>query len=387
VKTVYLDNSTTSFPKAPGVGAAMADYLDDLGVNISRGTYAAAMTAGLTVLQTRRQLKELFHFGGREAQVIFTPGATAGLNLLLKGLLQPGDHVLVSSLEHNSVMRPLTELAERGVVFSRIPADREGRTQPADIDASLRPETKLLLVSHASNVSGTIFPLREAAEICRRRGLPLAVDGAQTAGHLPLDFDALGLSALCVPGHKGLLGPQGIGALLLEENFARRLSPLTSGGTGSVSDSEFQPTFLPDRFEAGTQNLPGIFGWHQALAFLQAEGIAKIREREKHLTSMLLHELSDLPLRVVGPTDVAARVGVVSLDFPDTDNALATDRLEQEFGILTRCGLHCAPHAHQTLGTFPQGTVRLSVGFATSEEDIRRAVAAVKNVVERHDFQ
>jgi len=380
LKTIYLDNGATSFPKAPGVSAAMTHYLDDIGANINRGTYQPAIDASLTVLETRAKLASLFHLGGKENHVVFTPGATEGLNLILRGFLHPGDHVIVSSLEHNAVMRPLSDLADRGVTFSRIPANRDGVTDPRELLPLIRPETRLVLVSHASNVSGTLFPLEEVSRLCYARGLPLAVDGAQTAGHFPIDFDALHLAALCVPGHKGLLGPQGIGAVLLAPEFARQLSPIVTGGTGSASDSERQPSYLPDKFESGTQNLPGIFGLHAALAFVESQGVDALRRRESELTGMLLDALQDLPLRVAGPMDPARRVGVVSLDFPEQDNAAMAFRLESEFGILTRCGLHCAPNAHKTLGTFPQGTVRLSIGHATTEEELAAAVNAIRAV-------
>lgn len=380
MKTIYLDNGATSFPKAPGVSAAMTHYLDDIGANINRGTYQPAIDASLTVLETRAKLASLFHLGGKENHVVFTPGATEGLNLILRGFLHPGDHVIVSSLEHNAVMRPLSDLADRGVTFSRIPANRDGVTDPRELLPLIRPETRLVLVSHASNVSGTLFPLEEVSRLCYARGLPLAVDGAQTAGHFPIDFDALHLAALCVPGHKGLLGPQGIGAVLLAPEFARQLSPIVTGGTGSASDSERQPSYLPDKFESGTQNLPGIFGLHAALAFVESQGVDALRRRESELTGMLLDALQDLPLRVAGPMDPARRVGVVSLDFPEQDNAAMAFRLESEFGILTRCGLHCAPNAHKTLGTFPQGTVRLSIGHATTEEELAAAVNAIRAV-------
>lgn len=380
MKTIYLDNGATSFPKAPGVSAAMTHYLDDIGANINRGTYQPAIDASLTVLETRAKLASLFHLGGKENHVVFTPGATEGLNLILRGFLHPGDHVIVSSLEHNAVMRPLSDLTDRGVTFSRIPANRDGVTDPRELLPLIRPETRLVLVSHASNVSGTLFPLEEVSRLCYARGLPLAVDGAQTAGHFPIDFDALHLAALCVPGHKGLLGPQGIGAVLLAPEFARQLSPIVTGGTGSASDSERQPPYLPDKFESGTQNLPGIFGLHAALAFVESQGVDALRRRESELTGMLLDALQDLPLRVAGPMDPARRVGVVSLDFPEQDNAAMAFRLESEFGILTRCGLHCAPNAHKTLGTFPQGTVRLSIGHATTEEELAAAVNAIRTV-------
>ena len=380
MRTVYLDNGATSFPKAPGVGEAMADYLLHNGANVNRGTYGRASSAAMTVLETRLRLKELFRFPGKEAEVILTPGHTYGLNQILLGFLRPGDHVIVSSMEHNAVMRPLTELAGRGVEFSRIPADRAGRTSAADLLPLIRKNTKLVMVDHASNVSGTIFPLEETAALCHKRGIPLALDAAQTGGHRDIDFGALHLAALSVPGHKGLLGPQGIGALLLDADFAARLRPLVTGGTGSASDSEVQPDYMPDRFESGTVNLPGIFGLHKSLGFILEQGIEKLKEHDEALTARFLEGVRDLPLRVAGPADPAEQVGVVSLDFTDTDNGEIAYRLEREYGILTRCGLHCAPNAHKTLGTFPQGTVRFSFGYATTEEEIDYAVRAIRTL-------
>ena len=380
MQTVYLDNGATSFPKAPGVGAAMADYLENNGANINRGTYSRASSAAMTVLETREQLKELFHFPGEETNVVFTPGHTYGLNQILCGFLHPGDHVIVSSMEHNAVMRPLMELQKQGVEFSRIPADRTGRTRAEDICPLFRKNTRLVMVNHASNVSGTIFPLEETAEICRREGVPLTVDAAQTAGHREIDFEALHLAALSVPGHKGLLGPQGIGVLLLEKNFAAALQPLTTGGTGSASDSEIQPHYMPDRFESGTINLPGIFGLHAALSFILDRSPAALGLHEQRLTERFLRGIENLPLRIAGPSDAREQVGVVSLDFGDLDNGELAYALERDYGILTRVGLHCAPNAHKTLGTFPQGTVRFSFGYATKEEEIDYAVNAIRKM-------
>ncbi len=299
---------------------------------------------------------------------------------MLRGFLKPGDHAVVSSMEHNAVMRPLTDLTKTGVTFSRIPANRDGLTNAGDLLPLLRPETKLVLVSHASNVSGSVFPLEETAKICREKGIPLAVDAAQTAGHLPIDFDLLGLAALCVPGHKGLLGPQGIGAVLFSEEFAKQVSPLITGGTGSASDSELQPDYLPDRFESGTVNLPGIFGLHTALEYVLRRGIDDLRQQEAAMTTRFLNGLAGLPVRVAGPQTCDRRVGVISLDFTGLDNAEAAFQLEQQFDIFTRCGLHCAPNAHKTLGTFPQGTVRFSVGYTTSEAEIDRAAEAIRTI-------
>lgn len=378
--TVYLDNAATSFPKPPMVGARMREYVDEVGAPVNRGSYEAAQQAELVTLRLRQRLCALFGFAD-PAHVILTPGNTWGLNMLLSGALRPGDHVLVSAMEHNAVMRPLTLLAKRGVVFDRIPCDAEGRLQTDRIEVMLRPNTRLVLLAHASNVSGTVQDAAAVGEICAARGIPFALDAAQTAGHIPLDFTALQLSALSTPAHKGLMGPQGIGALLLRPDFAKTIEPLVSGGTGSVSDSEDIPFYLPDRFEPGTPNLPGIYGWEAALEYLESVTVEAVAAHDRALSERLLAGLRDMPSVVlVGLYTAEGRVGVFSLDFPGKDNAEIAARLEEEFGILTRCGLHCAPSAHRTLGTFPRGTVRLSLGWFNTEADIDRALRAIKAV-------
>ena len=376
--TVYLDNAATSFPKPPAVGARMREYVDEVGASVSRGSYQAAQQAELVTLRLRQRLCALFGFAD-PSHVILTPGNTWGLNMLLLGALRPGDHVLVSAMEHNAVMRPLTQLEKRGVAFDRIPCDAEGRLQTDRIEVMLRPNTRLVLLAHASNVSGTVQDAAAVGEICAARGIPFALDAAQTAGHIPLDFAALHLSALSVPAHKGLMGPQGMGALLLRPDFAKTLEPLVSGGTGSVSDSEDIPLYLPDRFEPGTPNLPGIYGWEAALEYLEDVTVEAVAAHDRALSARLLGGLRDVPgVSLIGPDTTEGRVGVFSLDFPGKDNAEIAARLEEEFGILTRCGLHCAPNAHRTLGTFPRGTVRLSLGWFNTEADIDRALQAVK---------
>ena len=378
--TVYLDNAATSFPKPPTVGARMREYVDEVGASVNRGSYQAAQQAELVTLRLRQRLCALFRFAD-PAHVILTPGNTWGLNMLLLGALRRGDHVLVSAMEHNAVMRPLTQLAKHGVAFDRIPCDAEGRLQADRIETMLRPNTRLVLLAHASNVSGTVQDAAAVGEICAARGIPFALDAAQTAGHIPLDFTALHLSALSVPAHKGLMGPQGIGALLLRPDFAKTIEPLVSGGTGSVSDSEDIPLYLPDRFEPGTPNLPGIYGWEAALEYLEGITVEAVAAHDRALTARLLGGLREIPgVVLVGPDSVENRVGVFSLDFPGKDNAEIAARLEEGFGILTRCGLHCAPSAHRTLGTFPRGTVRLSLGWFNTEADIDRALRAIKAV-------
>lgn len=376
--TVYLDNAATSFPKPPEVGARMREYVDEVGASVNRGSYEAAQRAELVTLRLRQRLCALFGFAD-PSHVILTPGNTWGLNMLLLGALRPGDHVLVSAMEHNAVMRPLTQLAKRGVAFDRIPCDAEGRLPIGRIEPMLRPNTRLVLLAHASNVSGTVQDAAAVGEICAARGIPFALDAAQTAGHIPLDFTALRLSALSVPAHKGLMGPQGMGALLLRPDFAKTLEPIVSGGTGSVSDSEDIPLYLPDRFEPGTPNLPGIYGWEAALEYLEDVTVEAVAAHDRALSARLLGGLRDVPgVSLIGPDTTEGRVGVFSLDFPGKDNAEIAARLEEEFGILTRCGLHCAPNAHRTLGTFPRGTVRLSLGWFNTEADIDRALQAVK---------
>ena len=376
--TVYLDNAATSFPKPPAVGARMREYVDEVGASVNRGSYEAAQQAELVTLRLRQRLCALFGFAD-PSHVILTPGNTWGLNMLLLGALRPGDHVLVSAMEHNAVMRPLTQLTKHGVAFDRIPCDAEGRLQIGRIEAMLRPNTRLVLLAHASNVSGTVQDAAAVGEVCAARGIPFALDAAQTAGHIPLDFAALHLSALSVPAHKGLIGPQGIGALLLRPDFAKTLEPLVSGGTGSVSDSEDIPLYLPDRFEPGTPNLPGIYGWEAALDYLEGVTVEAVAAHDRALSARLLGGLRDVPgVSLIGPDTTEGRVGVFSLDFPGKDNAEIAARLEEDFGILTRCGLHCAPNAHRTLGTFPRGTVRLSHGWFNTEADIDRALQAVK---------
>lgn len=374
---IYLDNAATSFPKAPGVSDRMKFYLDSVGASVNRGVYAPAQTAALEQLTVRERLCALLHHLD-PTHVLLTAGATAALNLAVKGWLRSGDHVLVSSMEHNAVMRPLVQL---GVEFDRVPCDGEGRMDLAAIKPLLRPNTRLFVLNHASNVCGTVQDAEAVGKLCKLHGIPLVLDASQSAGHLPIDFSAWQLSALALPAHKGLLGPQGIGALLVTPAFAAGLSPLIAGGTGSVSDSEELPPYLPDRFESGTPNLPGIYGWAAALDYVNQIGIDALRAHELRLTERFLRGLDETDdVRMVGTRRTEQRVGVVAVDFLRQDNAEAADRLEREFGILTRCGMHCAPAAHKTLGTFPRGVVRFSVGYSTTEAEIDAALSAIRTI-------
>ena len=373
--SIYLDHAATSFPKPPQVARRMCEYLEQVGATINRSVYGPAQEAGLVTLQLRERLCRLLGYSGRPTHAILTAGCTMSLNLVLRGYLRPGDHCLVSAMEHNAVMRPLVSL---GVEFDQIPCDKSGLLDPDAIVPLIRPNTRLLIMAHGSNVSGAVQDAAAVGRICRERGIPFVLDAAQTAGHIPVDFDGFGCSALAVPGHKGLLGPSGIGALLLAPAFARQLTPLLTGGTGSASHTEQQPDFLPDKFESGTPNLPGIYGWEAALAWLEEKTVCAVRAHDLALMEQFLTGLDAIPgIHLAGPRDITRRVGVFSLDFAGQDNAVVGDCLEQTFGILTRCGLHCAPNAHKTLGTFPQGTVRFSFGWATTPEDVDAALQAI----------
>ena len=371
MNSIYLDNAATSFPKAEGVSNAMKDYLDNVCANIGRGSYMRAQKAGLHVFETRERIAALFDHTDAK-YVIFTPGMTASLNTVIKGYVRPGDSVLVSSFEHNSVIRPLVQI---GAKILRIPSTSSGISDLSKLPADLSG-IRVCIHTHASNVTGMIQPIMRLSEMLHAAGVPLVLDAAQTAGHFPFSMQELGLSALCMPAHKGLLGPQGLGLLLMREDFADRVQPLIAGGTGSVSHSEQIPPFYPDRFEAGTPNLPGIYGLSAAL---DGVDLIKRHTHERMLMTCFSQQLNEIPhIRTLGSLSPDFRVGVYSIDFLRCDNAEIAFRQETEFGILTRCGLHCAPDAHKAMGTFPKGTVRFSFSPATTVDDLNAAIEAIR---------
>lgn len=382
-RTYQFDQAATSFPKAEGVAEAMTEYLTQVGGNVGRGAYPSACDAAEAVLEVRERLCTLL--GGPAPQnVILTPGCTYSLNFVLKGLLRPGDRVAVSGLEHNAVLRPLRQMEARGVTVDCLPCRATGELDLAAAERRLTPDTRLVVLTHASNVCGTLLPVAEVGALCRERGIFLCVDAAQTAGSVPIHMGKMHIDALAFPGHKGLLGPQGIGGLIVTDALARALDPLVTGGTGSASDSPEMPELLPDRFEPGTLNLPGVYGLRAALRWLEGQDLEVLRRREIKLTGHLiarLREMEEDGLKIFGTLDAARQVGVVSVDFPRLDNAEAAFQLERDYGVLTRCGLHCAPLAHRTLGTFPAGIVRFSVGPFTRFEDVDYLQAAVCGVM------
>ena len=383
---IYLDQASTSFPKAPGVAQAMMDYLTMNGVNVNRGCYSSAYSAEEVIYETRQLLAELFHFS-KCKNVIFTPNVTTSLNFILKGFLKPGDHILVSAMEHNAVMRPVVQLASLGISFDRIPCRTDGSMILEKVEELIRPETKAIVTLHASNVCGTRMPLDALGEICQRHQLYFVVDSAQTAGIVPINMDKMHIDALAFTGHKGLRGPQGTGGFLVSQELAEQMEPLISGGTGSVSHTEEIPDFMPDRFESETPNLPGIYGLHEALLYLKTHSLQAINEKELSLTGYFLEQLQALDdtgrhIRIIGKKDLTDRNAVVSIQTPEIDMSQVAWQLDNEYGVMTRVGLHCAPNAHKTLGTYPAGTIRFSFGPENTKNELDFAIQGLKKILD-----
>lgn len=387
MKFIYLDNASTSHPKAPGVATAIANFIEQGSYNPDRGQYSGANDTALAILDLRRRLARRFG-ASSPRQVIFTQNVTMSINLLLKGLFTAGDHIITTSMEHNSVMRPLNEIRAQGISFQVVGAEEDGSILPDKIEASIEANTKAIVVTAASNVCGTVMPLRDIGEIARARELYYIIDSAQLAGVLPLKLSELEADAICFTGHKSLLGPQGTGGLILSDRL-HHCRPLISGGTGSFSHSEELPGALPDRFEAGTQNLPGLIGLAAAEKWLTKQE-TKILKHELNLATRFISAISEIDqVRLIGrdadycQVDNPGRIAVISLDFPDRDNADIAAALYDKYRIMTRCGLHCAPRAHKTLGTYPQGTVRFSFGWSNTVSEVEYTVSAIKDLSQR----
>ncbi len=380
-KQIYFDNGSTSWPKAPGVAQAMSELLMRGAFNINRGNYEGAYEVEGIVLDTREQLARLFH--ARDSRrVLFSPGITYSLNTFIKGFLKPGDHVIVTGIEHNAVMRPLRQMERLGVTYDVARTDTEGTVLLEDIEEFVRPCTKAVIVSHASNVCGTVTPIKEIGEICRRRHIFFVVDTAQSAGTLDVDMEKCGIDFLTFTGHKGLLGPQGIGGFLISEALDSVMEPFVAGGTGSQSDSFDMPEKLPDKYESGTMNLPGIIGLHAALSYIEETGLEEIHRKKMELTGYFIEKIKELKdIRIVGRQGTEGRTAVVSLDFEKADNAVAAFTLESEYGVMTRVGLHCAPLAHKTLHTYPQGTVRFAFSASNTKEEIDICIEGIKRLI------
>ena len=366
--SIYLDNAATSYPKPEQVYQAVLHAMRDVGASPGRGGYRRSLEASRIVFQAREALATLFSIPD-SSRIIFTHNATGALNLALQGVLKTGDHVITTSMEHNSVVRPLQALSRHGVSVTTVAAGADGMVDPADIRSAVRPDTSMIAVSHISNVCGAIQPLEQIAAVARAVGALFLVDAAQSAGYWNIDVGRIGIDLLAAPGHKGLLGPSGTGFLYAAPHVA--LVPLMQGGTGSHSTSDIQPLTMPEGFEAGTLNLPGIAGLKAGVDFILERGIDLICRHEQALTHQAEALLSQIPgLTIYGPRDPICRGAVLSFTVAGVDPSILAVELDHGFDIAVRSGLHCAPQAHRTLGTLPGGTVRVSPGWSTSGEEI-----------------
>ena len=378
---IYLDNAATSWPKPPEVIKAMTDALERAGGNPGRSGHRLSIAAARIIYDAREAAARFF--GVQDPQrVIFTSNATHALNLALRGILKPGDKVVVSSMEHNAVMRPLRSLEKQGVQLNVVPCAEDGSLDIQNLLRAVIPSTRLIAMTHASNVTGTILPVAEIASIAHQNGALLLVDAAQTAGVVPIDVQAEGIDLLAFTGHKELQGPPGTGGLVISENVdISQIEPLIRGGTGSRSESEEQPDDLPDKFESGTPNLAGIAGLGAGLKWIEDRGIAEVRRHINRLRKILIDGLGGVPgAKIYGTSNMDSSVGIVSFTVTGKRVSEIGFRLDEEYGVLSRVGLHCAPAAHKTIKSFPEGTVRLSPGVFSTENDIKEAIQAINKV-------
>ena len=379
---IYFDNAATSYPKPESVYETVYKFMKDIGASSGRGAYRKALEADRMIYETRRKIANLF--GVKDvSRIIFTANATDSLNLALKGFLKPGSHVVTTSMEHNAVWRPLKRLqCEREIEITPVQCNSDGALNIQNLADVIKPNTKLVVLLHASNVVGTIMPIKAIGQITREQKIPLLVDTAQTAGVYPIDVEELNIDMLAFTGHKGLLGPQGTGGLYIREGI--KLEPLKEGGTGGESILETQPANLPDRYEAGTLNTPGLVGLGAGVSFILSEGVEKIRVKEITLTQHLIQKLSEIPeIEIYGPKNAAKQVGVVSINVADYAPEEIGYTLDETYGIMVRTGLHCAPCAHRTIGTIERGTLRIGLGYFNTEEEIDYFVQSIKSIVRK----
>jgi len=380
---VYLDNGATSFPKAPGVAQSISDYILNVGTNVNRGAYSASYQAENTLYETRELVCQLFNFNKPE-NVIFTKNITESLNILIKGLLRNGDHLVVSSMEHNAVMRPLNALGDK-IEYTKAKCNNLGDLDIKDFEKSFKPNTRAVVMTHASNVCGTILNLEKVGKICKDKGIFFIIDSAQSAGFLDIDFNKLNADAVGFTGHKSLLGPQGIGGFVISNSLVDEMDTFIEGGTGSLSDTEVQPDYMPDKFESGTLNIPGIYGLNASLKYLLKEGLNNVRDKELELLDKFIQGIYNIEnIEIIGKKTLEKRTGILSLDFTNKDNGVISHQLSRDFGIMTRCGMHCAPSAHKTLGTFPRGTVRFGLSHFNTLEEIEYTLDSIYKILKNY---
>lgn len=379
---IYLDNAATSWPKPKEVGEAMLHFLEAVGASPGRSGHRLSIEAGRILYQTRESIATLFNVKD-PLRIVFGSNATEALNLALKGLLRPGDHVITSSMEHNSVMRPMRALEKDGVKVTVVACSAEGFLEPVDVEKAIGKDTIMIVLNHASNVVGSLLPISTVGEIARKYKLLLLIDAAQTGGCYPIDMETDKIDLLAFTGHKSLYGPQGTGGLVIGERVdSKRLIPLKTGGTGSRSEYETQPDFLPDLCESGTPNTVGLAGLNAGVRFVLNQGLERIRQHEVNLTRRLIEGLKEIPEVILyGGGEAENQTGNVAFNIKDASPCDVGLRLDEEYGIMCRVGLHCAPAAHKTIGTFPIGTVRFSMGYFNTAEEIKQAITAMADII------
>lgn len=375
---IYFDNAATTMQKPREVVEAVTKALSSMG-NAGRGAHSSSLGASRMIFDTRRKVAELFH-GEDPAQVVFTANATESLNTAIKGLFSPGDHILTTQLEHNSVLRPLFELEEQGVELTILESDEKGCIRYEDFEKHMQENTKAIICTHGSNVTGNLLDIKRVGTIAKAHGLLFLVDASQTAGIFPIDVQEMNIDVLCFTGHKGLLGPQGTGGMYVQKGL--RIRPLKSGGSGVQTYSRTHPDKMPTALEAGTLNAHGLSGLHAALDYLEETGISAIREKEQKIMWDFYQKVAEIPgITLYGDFEGQERCPIVSLNVTGYDSSEVSDFLAEEYGIATRPGAHCAPLMHQALGTVKQGVVRFSFSHYNTEKEVDQAVAALKDLL------
>lgn len=381
---IYVDNAATSFPKPDCVYNDMLNYMKNIGGNPGRGASTSSLKGNKIIFQCRNAICDLFNFPDTK-NVIFTSNITMSLNILIKGIVKPGWHVITSSMDHNSTLRTLNELNSKGIIeLDILKCNEFGEIDISDFKSKIKDNTKLVTLSHGSNIIGTIQPLSLIGEICKNHDIFFIIDSAQTAGVLELDFHKLNCNALAFTGHKSLLGPQGIGGFIIDDSMNDICSPLIVGGTGSVSSDIIQPKFLPDKFESGTVNAPGIAGLLSGINFIKNEGVSTIKEHEDYLTQKFIDGILNIPImKVYGYLNTENRTSTISINSSKIDNSELGFILDSEYNIITRTGLHCAPLAHKTIGTYPNGTLRFSFGYFNDDKDISYILSSLNSIIKK----
>jgi len=380
-KKIYFDNAATSWPKPKQVAEAINNFITNIGSSAGRSGHSQSVEAGRIVYDTRELIAELFNIKD-PLDIAFTLNSTMALNLIIFGLLDSSSHVITSSLEHNSVMRPLRSLEKKGLEISQIKSQENEyinlSTLREEIENQIKKNTKAIIFNHASNVTGTILPIKEIGNIAKKHGIPMCVDASQSAGSIPIDIIDMNIDLLAFTGHKSLLGPQGTGGMYISKKMQPLVNTVIFGGTGSFSEEESQPDYMPDKYESGTKNSMGISGLAEGIKFIRKEGIERIRNHEKNLTKFALQEMNKLPdIKIYGPKDSEKQSSVIAFNIKGEDPGEVALFLDEN-KIMTRPGLHCAPSAHKTIGTFPMGTNRISFGYFNTIEEIEYFIKILK---------